>query len=100
MVGVVQSTLSQNVVYVADYGGYYDYVLNKWVKKDNPLAVQVENLIWNEKQTGYDPLIPNDASDSFTYAVNTYFRNPDNLYWLANIKRLDFYDLEIKGGFQ
>jgi PBSX family phage terminase large subunit len=98
MVGVVQSTLSQNVVYIIDYDGYQDYTLNKWVKGDNPLAVQLENLIWNEKQTGYDDTIPNDATDAFTYGINTYFKNPDNIHWLQNIKRKDFYDLEVKGG--
>jgi len=98
MVGVVQSTLSQNVVYIVDYDGYYNYVLNRWIRKDNPVAVQIENLIWDERQKGYDPIVPNDGSDAFTYAVNTYFKNPDNLYWLANIKRLDFYDLEVQKG--
>lgn len=98
MVGVVQSAISQNVIYVINYNGVYDYVLNKWVVRDNPLAEQLDNLIWNEKQTGYDPIIPNDAADAFTYGINTYYKNPDNLYWLANIKRLDFYDLEIKEG--
>jgi PBSX family phage terminase large subunit len=99
MVAVVQSTISQNVIYVVDYEGTKDYVLNKFVKRDNPLAEQLENLIWNEKQNGYDSIVPNDATDAFTYAVNTYFKNPDNLHWIANVKRQDFYDLDIKGGF-
>jgi hypothetical protein len=99
MVAVVQSTISQNVIYVVDYEGTKDYILNKFVKRDNPLAEQLENLIWNEKQNGYDSIVPNDATDAFTYAVNTYFKNPDNLHWIENIKRQDFYDLDIKGGF-
>jgi PBSX family phage terminase large subunit len=98
MVGIVQSTLSRNMIYVVDYGGYQDYVRSTWQKVDNPLAVQLENLIWNEKQTGYNPIIPNDASDGFTYAVVTYYKNPTNQYWIDKITKQDFYDLEIKNG--
>lgn len=94
MVGVVQSALARNSVYLADYGGYQDYVLDRWIRAENPLAVQLENLIWNERQTGYDPIVPNDVSDAFTYAVNTYFKNPDNLGWLEAVPRKDYYDLK------
>jgi PBSX family phage terminase large subunit len=98
MVGVVQSAIAKNMIYVIDFGGYKDYVLNRWVNAENPLVVCLENLIWNEKQTGYDPIVPNDDSDAFTYAVNTFYKNPDNLYWLDNLirTRKDFYDLEIE----
>jgi hypothetical protein len=100
MVGVVQSALAKNMLYIVDYGGYQDWILNKWVKSENPLVVCLENLIWNEKQTGYDPIVPNDDGDAFTYIVNTFYRNPDNLYWLDNMIRIrkDFYDLEVERG--
>lgn len=93
MVGIVQSAISRNSVYIADYGGYHDYVLNRWIKAENPLAVQLSNLIWNTPQTGYDPIIPNDVSDAFTYGINTYFKNPDNLGWIEAVPRKDYYDI-------
>lgn len=96
MVGIVQSTISRNIVYVVNYDGYQDYVRSQWVKSENPLATQLENLVWNEKQTGYNPQIPNDASDAFTYAIVTYYKNPTNQYWIDKINKQDFYDLEIK----
>jgi|AGTN01.2.fsa_nt_gi Phage terminase large subunit len=97
MVGIVQSAISRNMTYIIDFGGYYDYVLGKWIKADHPLAVQLENLIWDKKQKGYDPIVSNDASDAYTYNTITYFKNPDNMYWLENIIRLrrEFYDVEF-----
>lgn len=99
MVGIVQSTLAKNMVYIVDYGGYQDYVLNKWIKAENPLAVQLESLVWNDKQTGYDPAIPNDASDSFTYATCAFYKNPEKVWWLDILsrQRKDFYDIEMGG---
>ncbi len=94
MVGVVQSALSENCIYIIDFGGHKDYVLNKFIRADNPLATELDNLIWNEQMTGYDPIVPNDDSDAFTYAINTYYKNPDNVNWIKNIKRKEFYDYE------
>lgn len=93
MVGVVQSAISENCIYIINFGGYKDYVQNKFIQGENPLVIALENLIWNEKMTGYDPIVPNDDSDAFTYAVNTYYKNPDNVNWLKNLKRKEFYDL-------
>ena len=52
--------------------------------------------MWNEKQTGFDPLIPNDASDALTYGANAIFKNMFNLYYVARSieTRKDFYDLD------
>ena len=96
MVGNVQSVIAKNMVYVVDYGGHQDYFLNKWIATENLLATQLENLIWDEKQKGYDPIVPNDVSDAFTYGINNYFKNPDNVYWLENLIRFrqDYYDVE------
>lgn len=98
MVGVVQSAIARNMVYVIDYGGYYDYILSKFVTCDNPITVAFENLVWNEKGDNYDPIVPNDASDAATYAICTYYKNPDNLNWLAAIiqNRQEFYEISFK----
>lgn len=93
MVDVVQSAISKNVISIFDYGGYYDYTLNKWVKSKNLLSEQIEALVWNEKQTGYDPIIPNDICDAFTYAIYFYYRQVENITWLQRITQLrqDYY---------
>jgi len=85
MVDTVQSAIGKNVVGVYDYGGYYNYTLNKWVECENILAYQYRALIWNDKQTGYDPSVPNDASDSDTYAIYYYFSQCENIVWLSDV---------------
>jgi hypothetical protein len=96
MVDVVQSAIGKNVVAIYDYGGYYDYTNNYWVNGENLLSYQLESLIWNDKQTGYDPRIPNDVSDAFTYAVYFYYRQIENIVWLQDVanKRKDYYILK------
>lgn len=96
MVDTVQSAIGKNVVGVYDYGGYYNYTLNKWIKGDNILAYQYRSLIWNEKQTGYDPIIPNDATDADTYAIYFYYRQVENIIWLQDVvnRRKDYYILQ------
>lgn len=96
MVDTVQSAIGKNVVGVYDYGGYYNYTLNKWVATDNILAYQYRSLIWNDKQTGYDPIIPNDATDADTYAIYFYYRQVENIIWLQDVvnKRKDYYVLK------
>ena len=95
MVDVVQSAIGKNVVAVYDYGGYYNYTLNKWVTEENILAYQYRSLIWNEKQTGYDPLIPNDVTDADTYGIYFYYRQVENIIWLQDVvnRRKDYYNL-------
>lgn len=96
MVDTVQSAIGKNVVAVYDYGGYYNYTLNKWIKGDNILAYQYRSLIWNEKQTGYDPIIPNDATDADTYAIYFYYKQVENIIWLQDVvnRRKDYYILQ------
>ena len=98
MVDVVQSAIGKNVVCVYDYGGYYDYTLNRWIKGDNLLAYQYRSLIWNEKQTGYDASIPNDITDADTYGIYFYYRQVENIVWLQDVvaKRKDYYILSAK----
>lgn len=95
MVDTVQSAIGKNVVAVYDYGGYYNYSLNKWIQCDNILAYQYKSLIWNEKQTGYEPSVPNDATDADTYGIWFYYRQVENIVWLQDVvnHRKDYYIL-------
>lgn len=96
MVDVVQSAIGKNVVAIYDYGGYYNYTLNKWIEGDNILAYQYRALVWNEKQTGYDPIVPNDVTDADTYGIYFYYRQVENIIWLQDIvnRRKDYYILQ------
>jgi len=93
MVGVVQTSFAKNMVLIMDFGGIMDWVSGRFMKGEQPLVVALENLIWNDKQTGFDPSVPNDASDSETYAINFIYRNPQNLYPIQvyNNNKQDFY---------
>jgi len=98
MVGTVQNAIGKNIITVYDYGGYQNYTLNKWVKSDNVLSYQIQMMKWNEKQNGYDPIVPNDVCDAFTYAVYYYYKNTENLIWLDAINRIrqDYYRIKDK----
>ena len=87
MVGVCQSALANNNVVIMEYGQYYSYVKNKWIKTDlNILAEQISNLIWNEQQTNYDPIVPNDVCDAWTYATYTWYSNAENIQYFNIMK--------------
>lgn len=101
MASNLKSVFSRNMLYIFDYGGHYNYVLRQWEARYNVLAEQVESLIWNDKETGFDPIIPNDACDALTYGANAIFKNMFNLYYIDQAIRLrkDYYDIdEIKTG--
>lgn len=85
MVATVQSALCNDSEIIIDYGGYYDYVKDKFIKRDNNLlAEQLSMLAWDEKQTGYDPIIPNDVADAFTYKT---------IFWYQNIENISYFDI-------
>lgn len=85
MVGVCQSTIANSNMYIIDYGGYYDYVRNSFIKKEvNLLAEQLSMLIWNDKQNGYDPIVPNDVCDAWTYG---------NFFWYSNIENINYFNI-------
>ena len=100
MAGNLKSVFARNMLYIIDYGGHFNYALNRWEQRYNVLAEQVESLIWNEKETGFDPIIPNDACDALTYGANAIFKNMFNLYYIDTaIKvRKEFYDDEENRG--
>lgn len=90
----VNDVFSRNVAYVADYGGFKDYIQGRKVSENEleyPLVKQLETVIWNESGTGFEKAIPNDATDALTYVIRFWYTNPDNL-WLP--ERKEFYDLE------
>lgn len=93
MVDCVQSALGKNVVAIYDYGGYYNYTSNKWIKSENLLSYQYQALIWNEKQTGYNSIVPNDVCDADTYAIYFYYKQVENITWLQRVANLrkDYY---------
>lgn len=88
MVDVVQSAYNKNVCFVYDYGGYFNYTLNRFVECPNVLMEQYLNLVWNKNEDGYDNAVPNDVSDADTYAVYYYYKHTENIVWLNNIARV------------
>lgn len=100
MASNLKSVFARNMLYIIDFGGHKNYILDRWEKRYNVLAEQVESLIWNEKGTGFDPIIPNDASDALTYGANAIFKNPFNLYYIADSirTRKDYYDIDEDTG--
>ncbi len=87
MVSGVQSALSNEFVYILNTNGYFNYFKNQFIKTNNILATQLDLLIWNEQQTGYDNTIPNDMSDAFTYAVRTWYSNIENKVFFENLRK-------------
>lgn len=73
---VVNDAFAKNVVYIKDTGGQYLYYTGRKISND-PLVDQLESVVW--KNYKLDDAIPNDATDSLTYAINYYYLNPENL---------------------
>lgn len=97
MVGVCQSALANENVVIIDYGGYYSYVKNQWIKTDmNILAEQISNLIWNEQQTNYDPIVPNDICDAWTYETYTWYSNAENIQYFNIMKANNVQNKKIR----
>lgn len=97
MVGIVQSAISNDNVTVLEYGGYFSYVKNLWIKTEkNILADQIEMLMWNEKQNGYDPIIPNDVCDAFTYGTISWYGNQENIQYFNVLKTRNIPNMLIR----
>lgn len=78
---VVNNCFAKNMLKIVDFGGYYDFYVNRWTPTTadtEPLVYQLESVVW--KNYKLDPEIPNDYTDALTYGANVYFNNPDNLY--------------------
>lgn len=88
MVSTIQSGLLNDNFVIIDYGGIHNYTTNKFEKREvNLLVEQLESLIWNEKQDNYDPSVPNDTSDAFTYGGISWYKNPENIQYF-NIAKM------------
>lgn len=74
----VNNVFARGMVYIVDYGGYMDYASGRFHQGPDVLSDQLESVVW--KNNRYDPAIPNDVSDAFTYGVSAYYENPYNLY--------------------
>lgn len=81
---VVNNALGRNAIYILNFGGYYNYVKDRFEQCDNQLCVDLESMVWDKYERNYDPKVPNDCADAFRYAVNTYYANPDNLWETPN----------------
>lgn len=75
---VVNNCFARGMLYVIDYGGYKDYTTGRFIACEDPLAEQLETVVW--KNNRLDPSIPNDISDALTYGACMYYENPENLY--------------------
>lgn len=86
---VVNNTLGRNACIILNFGGYYNYVKNRFEEGDDQLVTDLENMIWADDGVTYDGSVPNDCADAFRYALNAYFQNPYNLWQTP--ENTDFY---------
>lgn len=78
---IVNNALARDAIHLLDFGGYRNYIRNRWVECTHPLVKELETMIWDKNDgTKYDDSVPNDVADAFRYAVCTYFNNPDNIW--------------------
>jgi hypothetical protein len=78
---IVNNAFSRNALVILDFGGYYNYILGRFIEGDMQLVVDLESMTWDEKNPlKYDSSVPNDCADAFRYAVCAYYINPDNLW--------------------
>ena len=81
---IVNNAFARNILYVIDYGGYYNYHRNMFIEGTSQLVIDLELMTWNEKNEKFDDTVPNDCADAFRYAVCTYFNNPNNIWETPN----------------
>ena len=78
---IVNNALSRNAIVVLDFGGYHNYILDRFIEGDMQLVIDLESMTWDENNPlNYDASVPNDCADAFRYAVCAYYINPDNLW--------------------
>lgn len=77
---VVNNALGRNAIVILNYGGYFNYIAGHFVAGEDQLVTDLENMVWDKDNKGYDDTVPNDCADAFRYAVNCYYMNPLNLW--------------------
>lgn len=81
---IVNNAFARNILFVLDYGGYYNYHRKQFIEGTSQLVIDLELMVWNEKNEKFDDTVPNDCADAFRYAVCTYFNNPNNIWETPN----------------
>lgn len=85
---IVNNAFSRNALVILDFGGYKNYILDRFIEGDMQLVVDLESMTWDEKNPlKYDASVPNDCADAFRYAVCAYYINPDNLWETPNMEK-------------
>lgn len=85
---IVNNAFSRDALVVLDFGGYYNYILDRFIEGDMQLVIDLESMTWDENNLlKYDASIPNDCADAFRYAVCAYYINPDNLWETPDMKK-------------
>lgn len=95
MVDPLQSCFTKNILFIWDNDRYYSSVKGwqryttdtRWNNK-NPLEFQIRSLVWDKTGCHYDPVVPNDISDSLTYAIFTWFTKAENIHWFTQVQKL------------
>ena len=77
---IVNNAFARGSICIMNYGGYYNYIKQQFIKGENQLVVDLELMVWDKNNEKYDPSVPNDCADAFRYAVATYYNNPENLW--------------------
>ena len=78
---VVNNALGRDSIIVLDFGGYYNYIQNRFESGIRQLVVDLESMIWDQNNPSkFDDKVPNDTADAFRYAVCSYYLNPMNLW--------------------
>jgi len=76
---IMQNVFSKNILLILDVKKVYNYVSNKY-DVGHPLVVALESVIWDKEGKAFDKIVPNDDTDSLTYALSYYIINPNNIY--------------------
>lgn len=85
---IVNNAFSRDALVVLDFGGYYNYILDRFIEGDMQLVIDLESMTWDENNPlKYDASVPNDCADAFRYAVCAYYINPDNLWETPDMKK-------------
>lgn len=80
MVSTVQSAIGNDYVYLCSNYTYYNYTKNEIIRLDNDLlGNQLELMVWDDTQTKYNPVVPNDVCDAFTYGIRFWYGNIENM---------------------
>ncbi len=81
MVDCVRGAFLKDKAFFVDEGGWIDYSKQYPTFTPGPFKAyeQLRELKFDESRLKYDDTIPNDASDSVTYALWSWFRNPANI---------------------